>query len=126
MKHFATIFTLTAIFCLSFALTACASDCTTQRGVVSATSSLPAYHTMVSGKTCNHSSRVVGTISSTCLYNEVGNLQFHRLVRSCECNSLPDVSQPGVAALIKGLQHVGEPCSREWDVAPGQYHPLFK
>lgn len=123
MKKFSLV--VSFLIVLSLPLTACA-DCQTQKNLVPATDTLPAYHTMISGKVCNHSSRVVGTISATCLYNEAGELEYHRLSRSCECNPLPDVTKPGIADLIRGLQHIGEPCQREWQVAPGQYHPLYK
>ena len=125
MKKMTIILSVIAM-ALSLAMTACAGDCQNSRNSVQATDTLPAYHTMISGKTCNHSSRVAGTISSTCLYNEDGKLEYHRLVRSCECNSLPDVTKPGVADIIRGLQHIGESCQKEWYAIPDQYHPLYK
>ncbi len=129
MKKFATTLTLTLTMVLSLLFlpfTVFAGDCQTQKTLVPATDTLPAYHAMVSGKTCNNSSRVAGTISSTCLYNEVGELEYHRVVKGCECNPVPDVTKPGIANIIRGLQHIGETCQREWQVAPGQYHPLYK
>ena len=125
MKKITTPLLTIAIF-FSMAMTVCATNCTTKRDVVPASGDLPAYHTMVSGKTCNHSSRVVGTISTTCLLDANGNLTYHRLVRSCECNELPDVvGNQNFRNILVNLKGVGQPCQKEWDDVY-EYHPIYK